>query len=281
MPAFTTSISSVDPLADNTSLTKLTDGKVEIDFEEKSEDLVAKERAKDIIELDQKLENAKVANEAQVAKILESAKGTANGASDDNTNKGGRKKKQTVAQLRESIKALEDKLGVTERSLSKLAKPELQKYLAELMVKAGEKIELDEMEKTISTPVKVIDTKTKLLKEVQDNANEIHEVMDKEVVTDSDLNKMWAKTMYTANVGLFNFLENVSKRFEDKIHTNLNGLSEKINQEEDKQTLIDIFTDIAKENQDVVKKYMTPMNRLAMYNVQAIGLTAAGNFKKK
>lgn len=183
-------------------------------------------------------------------------------------------KKKTKTQLIEDIKTLEHSLGLPPKSISKWTKKPLERYLVELINKAG--LELQESQvlgsKSETTIEEINTAKDRLVKETK---------IEMENIKKDSLDKnQGAEFLYRMHFTTMYLLERISVMTENKTNVNLTGICDRL--EEDKtKILMPLYIQIYKENEEIIKTYGNPGMQLLFYTLTVMGASAAMNIKKK
>lgn len=241
-----------------------------------------KERAIDILSLEEKIKKSQQENDENADNISKQ-KDPLRTKSED-----GKVVKKTKQKLTEEIKCLEEKLEIQHKPISRWSRKDLEKYLVDLISKCGDKIQEQIVEEKIGR-TEVITSKVKVTKDgrkklVEELKLEIESLREKKNGDNKDkltiTEQAGVEFIYKLNYLLYHALEEGSKITEDKTNINLDGLCDKL--EEDKENiLIPIYKQLYIENEELIRKYGTPLMQLAYYTITTVALTGTKNLKKK
>lgn len=193
----------------------------------------------------------------------------------------GKKKDKTKKQLQDEIKIVEDKLNIRNAPITRLSKPDLEKYLVELIGKLGQKIQENNITKTEQVNESITDDpRVRIQNEIKKQNNELKAKIE----TSQDNGNMavteGAEFLYRANFMLFYLMERVSVLTEDRVKTNLVGIVDKLEEDKNK-ILLPIYYKLFREHKAIIQEYGSPLMELAFYAISTMGSVAGENFKKK
>lgn len=201
-----------------------------------------------------------------------------------------KKKVKTNKELKQDIRELENALKIeNKKSLSKMVKVELELYLSELLQKASETIQLNEVSPDTKNDTPT-DTKTEIEQPVETNPiRELKEDLKQEIrdniqqkKRDLSADEVNSQALFRLNMVLLFAAEGLSKPMEEKFSTNLKGAATKLKEDYERDdTLKNIYLRVYLENKATISQYLSPMTELALYNVSLISSVAANNLDQK